>query len=151
MRSRWLLVYLSLNRLLNSILSCSWCYFVKIQLISQKFNVCDGRTDGRTDIPSYRDARTHLKKRWEAGRPAKKKLDGEDEILFPRSLSKYWRWREKGRKPSQIRFLPKMQGKRLRQCSDKICKTGRGRRKGGKSSRATCRENQSPVQFSALV
>ena len=70
MRSRWLLAYLSLNRLLNGILSCSWCYFVQIQLISQKFNSCvtdrptdrrmDRRTDGRTDIPSYRDARTHL-------------------------------------------------------------------------------------------
>ena len=32
-------------------------------LISQKFNsgVTDGRTDRRTDTPSYRDARTHLK------------------------------------------------------------------------------------------
>ena len=29
--------------------------FPKIQL------VCDGWTNGRTDIPSYRDARTHLK------------------------------------------------------------------------------------------
>ena len=71
MRSRWLLAYLSLNRLFNGILSCSWCFFVQIQLISQKFNSCvtdgrtdrrtDRRTDGRTDIPSYRDARTHLK------------------------------------------------------------------------------------------
>ena len=37
------------------------CYFVQIQpgnLISQKFNSC--LTDGRTDTPTYRDARTHL-------------------------------------------------------------------------------------------
>ena len=71
--------FLSLNRLLNGILSYSWCYFVRIRPISQKFNSCvtdgrtdrrtdrrtdgptDGRTDGRTDTPSYRDARTHLK------------------------------------------------------------------------------------------
>ena len=59
--------YLSLNSLLNGILSCSWCYFVRIRPISQKFNSfvtdqrTDGRTDGRTDTPSYRDARTHLK------------------------------------------------------------------------------------------
>ena len=35
-------------------------YFSKIQL------ECDLRTDGRTDTPSYRDARTHLKtgKEW---------------------------------------------------------------------------------------
>ena len=31
-------------------------HFSEIQL------VCDGRTDRRTDTPSYRDARTHLKK-----------------------------------------------------------------------------------------
>ena len=32
--------YLSLNRLLNGILSCSRCYFVQFQSISQKFNSC---------------------------------------------------------------------------------------------------------------
>ena len=67
MRSGDLLAYLSLNRLLYGVLSCSRCYFVRIQSISQKFNSCvtdgptDGPTDGRTDTPSYRDARTHLK------------------------------------------------------------------------------------------
>ena len=51
MRSGDLLAYLSLNRLLNGVLSCSRFYFVRIQSISQKFNSCvsDGRTDGRTD------------------------------------------------------------------------------------------------------
>ena len=51
--------YLSLNRLLNGILSYSWCYFVQFRPISQKFNSCvtdrrmvrrrDGRTDRQTD------------------------------------------------------------------------------------------------------
>ena len=71
------------NYLLNGIVSCSRCYYVQIQPISQEFNwlVTDGRTDepmdgwtgrtegqtdGRTDgkcpdTLSYRDARTHLK------------------------------------------------------------------------------------------
>ena len=34
-------------------------YFVRIRPISRKFNSCV--TDRRTDTPSYRDARTHLK------------------------------------------------------------------------------------------
>ena len=69
MRSGDLLSYLSMNCLLNGVLSCSRCYFVRIQSISQKFNSCvtdrrtDGPTDGRTNIPSYRDASTHLKKK----------------------------------------------------------------------------------------
>ena len=49
---------LSLNRLLNGILSYYWCSFVRIRPISHKFN--SWVTDGRTDTPSYRDARTHL-------------------------------------------------------------------------------------------
>ena len=63
MRSRELPAYLSLNRLFNGILSYFWCYFVQIRPNSQKFNSCvtEGRTDGQTDIPFYRDARTHLK------------------------------------------------------------------------------------------
>ena len=70
MHSRELPAYLSLNRLLNGILSYSWCYFVQICPISWRFNSCvtdgptdeqtDGPTDRRTDIPSYRDARTLL-------------------------------------------------------------------------------------------
>ena len=47
--------YLSLNRLLNGILSYSYSYFVQIQPISQKFNSCV--TDGPTDRPAHR--RTH--------------------------------------------------------------------------------------------
>ena len=43
--------YLSLNHLLIGILSCSWCYFVQIQLIFRILNVTDRRTDGRTDEP----------------------------------------------------------------------------------------------------
>ena len=68
MRSRDVLMYLSLNRFLNAKVSCSWCYFAHIQPISQKFNSCvadrpmDWRTDGRTGTPSYRDARKHLKR-----------------------------------------------------------------------------------------
>ena len=34
--------------------------FISVE-ISEIQLVCDGRTDGRTDIPSYRDARTLLK------------------------------------------------------------------------------------------
>ena len=51
MRSGDLLAYLYLNRLLNGVLSCPRCYFVRIQSISHKFNSCvtDGRTDGPTD------------------------------------------------------------------------------------------------------
>ena len=43
--------YLSLNCLLNGIFSHSWCYFVQIWPMSQKFNSCvtDGLTDGPTD------------------------------------------------------------------------------------------------------
>ena len=54
MRSGELPAYLSLNRLLNGILSYSWCYFVQIRPISQKFNLCvtDRRTDGPTDRPT---------------------------------------------------------------------------------------------------
>ena len=59
MRSGELPAYLSLNQLLNGILSHSWCYSVQIWPISQKFNLCV--TDGPTDTPSYRDTRTHLK------------------------------------------------------------------------------------------
>ena len=47
MRSGDLLAYLSLNRLLNGVLSCSQCYFVRFRPISQKFNSCV--TDGPTD------------------------------------------------------------------------------------------------------
>ena len=57
MRSGDLLSYLSMNCLLNGVLSCSRCYFVRIKSISQKFILCV--TDGRT---SYKDARTHLLK-----------------------------------------------------------------------------------------
>ena len=46
--------HLSLNRLLNGIVSCSWCYFV--QPIFQKFH--SHVTDGRTD-PLMRE---HIKK-----------------------------------------------------------------------------------------
>ena len=51
MRSGDLLSYLSMNCLLNGGISCSRCYFVRIQSISQKFNSCvtDRRTDRRTD------------------------------------------------------------------------------------------------------
>ena len=61
MRSGDLPAYLSLNCFLNGIVSCSRCYFVRIQPISQKFNLCvtDRPTDRRTDKASYRDARTH--------------------------------------------------------------------------------------------
>ena len=50
-RSGDLPVYLFLNCLLNGIGSCSWCYFVHIQPISQIFNLCvtDRRTNGRTN------------------------------------------------------------------------------------------------------
>ena len=67
MRSGDLLACVSLNCLLNRVVSCSWYYFAQIQPISQKFISCvtdrrtNGRTDGRTDTPSDRDARTHLK------------------------------------------------------------------------------------------
>ena len=79
MRYGELSAYQSLDCLSTGILSCSWCYFVQIQLISQKFNSCatdgytdrltdgqtngwmDGRKDQRTDTPFYRDARTHLR------------------------------------------------------------------------------------------
>ena len=56
MRSGGLLSYLSMNCLLNGVLSYSQCYFVRIQSISQKFNSCvtDGRTDGPTDGPTDR-------------------------------------------------------------------------------------------------
>ena len=60
MRSGDLLAYLSQNCHSNGIVLYSCCYFVSIQPISHKFNSC--LTDGRTDIPSCRDARTHLKK-----------------------------------------------------------------------------------------
>ena len=79
MRSRKLPAHLSLNCLSNSIISCSWCYFVSILLkyhISQKFN-CDGQTDqrkdgrmdrpmdgwtdGQTDTTYLRDAESDLK------------------------------------------------------------------------------------------
>ena len=55
-------VYLSINRFLNVIVSCAWCSFVQIQSISQKFNSCvtNLRTDGQTNTPSFRDAKTHL-------------------------------------------------------------------------------------------
>ena len=46
----------------NGIVSCLWCYFVQIQSgnpISEKWNPFV--TDGRTEEPSYRDVRTHLK------------------------------------------------------------------------------------------
>ena len=67
MRSGGLLAYLSLNRLMNGIILCSRCYFSQIQHrnpISQKFNlwVMDQPTDGWTDTPSYKNARTHLNK-----------------------------------------------------------------------------------------
>ena len=45
------------------IFSYSWCCFVQIWHISVKFNSLwrtDRQTGPRTDIPSYRDARTHL-------------------------------------------------------------------------------------------
>ena len=46
----YLPAYWSLDCLLNSILSCSRCYFVLIQPISWKFKLmCDRPTDGRTD------------------------------------------------------------------------------------------------------
>ena len=65
MRFDGLPAYLSLNRLLhvNGLVSCSWCYFLQSQPISQKSNSCltYGRTDRRTDTPSHRDTRTHLK------------------------------------------------------------------------------------------
>ena len=67
MRSGDLPAYLSLNCLLNGIVSCSQCYFVQIQPISQKFYSCvtdgptDEPTDGPTDTSFYTDARTHLK------------------------------------------------------------------------------------------
>ena len=77
MRSGDLPTYLSLNRLLNDLVLCSWCYFVQIQSISQKFISCvtdgwtDRRTDRQTDTSSFRDAWTHLKNRemnaWRAG------------------------------------------------------------------------------------
>ena len=40
-------LYLSLNCLLNDIVSCPCCYFAQIQPISEKFNsfVTDGRTN----------------------------------------------------------------------------------------------------------
>ena len=37
-------------------------HFTEIQFVSDR--PTDERTDGRTDTPSYRDARTHLKKIW---------------------------------------------------------------------------------------
>ena len=66
MRSCNLHVCMILNCLSYGMVLCSWCYFVRIQSgnpISRKFNWCvtDGPTNGRTDTPSYRDARTHLK------------------------------------------------------------------------------------------
>ena len=59
--------YLSLNCIFNGIVLCSWCCFVLIQPIFQKFNSFvtdvrkDRRTDRRTDTFSYRDAKTHQK------------------------------------------------------------------------------------------
>ena len=60
MRSGDLTAYLSLNCLSDGLVSCSRCYFVRIQLITEKFNsfVTDGRTDRRTDGPT--DGRTLL-------------------------------------------------------------------------------------------
>ena len=48
------------RRFARVLVTCSRCYFVQIQPISQKFNSC--LTDGRTDASSHRDSRTHLKK-----------------------------------------------------------------------------------------
>ena len=50
---------------LNGKLSYSWCFFVQIQPISQKFNSCvmNRPTNWQTNeqTPFYRDAKTHLK------------------------------------------------------------------------------------------
>ena len=62
MRSGNLPAYLSLNRLLNGIVSCSRCYFVQIQPISKKFNssVTDGPTDGRMDGHALIEMRSEI-------------------------------------------------------------------------------------------
>ena len=64
MRARDLLAYLSLHCFSNGqMFLVLFCSNLVQKSISQKFNLCvtDGPTDGRTDSPSYRDARTHLK------------------------------------------------------------------------------------------
>ena len=102
MRSGELPAYLSLNQLLNGILSHSWCYSVQIWPISQKFNSCvtdgradrptDGRTDRRTDTPSYRDenASKNDEKKASKWKEWEKKKPSNIVIWLVRFLYSHW-------------------------------------------------------------
>ena len=94
--TRLLVPALSFKR--HNSVSCSQCYFVQIQPISQKLILCvtvgltvamtDRRAEWRTDTPSESDARTHLKKR---------KRDGylNDHCLFSHDHSSQMRRQER--------------------------------------------------------
>ena len=76
MRSGDLSAYLSLNRLLNSIVLCSWCYFVQIQPSSQKFNSCvtNGRTASKNGAPFRKRMRPSCNHQWRHQRYKRERL-----------------------------------------------------------------------------
>ena len=84
---------------LVSELSFKWHSFIFLMLFcsnsahfSETQHVCNGRTDGRTDTPSYKDARTHWKTFYIARRLQKDSVKGVADlyIRIPVASNGHW-------------------------------------------------------------